>query len=258
VPFFLTPYHHPRWQGWLYRHFIQLYRQADGLITLTNAEKGLLGDLGVNPDRVFVTGMGPIVAEGADGERFVERFGLGRPIVLFLGQHYAYKGFRELLLAAPRVWKREPGTQFVFIGPQVGGSERYFKEVDDPRIRRLGTVDLQTKTDALAACDLLCVPSRQESFGGVYTEAWVFGKPVIGCDIPAVREVIDNGVNGFLVEQHPDEIADRICELILSPGLSGQLGSAGRRKVEAQFTWEKIAARTEAAYSSVIEGRVRS
>jgi glycosyltransferase involved in cell wall biosynthesis len=58
--------------------------------------------------------------------------------------------------------------------------------VNDPRILELGSVDLQTKTDALEACTLLCLPSTQESFGGVYTEAWSFKKPVIGCDIPAV------------------------------------------------------------------------
>ena len=104
VPFFLTPYHHPRWAGWLYRHFIRLYRCADGLIALTNAEKELLGELGVNRDRVFVTGMGPVVAERGDGKRFLDQYRLHQPLVLFLGQHYAYKGFRELLRAAPLVW----------------------------------------------------------------------------------------------------------------------------------------------------------
>jgi glycosyltransferase involved in cell wall biosynthesis len=255
VPFFLTPYHHPRWKGWLYRHFIRLYRLADGLIALTNAERQMLGALGVNMDKVFVTGMGPIVAQAADGERFLVQTGLTNPFVLFLGQHYSYKGFHELLRAAPRVWKRVPEAQFVFIGPAVGHSERLFKEADDRRIRRLGTLDLQLKSDALAACDVLCVPSLQESFGGVYTEAWVFGKPVIGCDIPAVSEVIENGVNGFLVDQRPDQIADRICELLLSPGVARRMGEAGRKKVQSQFTWEKIAARTEAAYSSVLQGQ---
>jgi glycosyltransferase involved in cell wall biosynthesis len=118
----------------------------------------------------------------------------------------------------------------------------------------MGAVDLQTKTDALAACSVLCVPSSQESFGGVYTEAWFFEKPVIGCDIPAVREVIDNGVDGFLVRQDPAEIADRICQLLLNPAKAEKMGQAGRRKVIKNYTWDKIAQRTEAAYYAVLRG----
>jgi glycosyltransferase involved in cell wall biosynthesis len=254
VPFFLAPYHHPRWRGWWYRHFVNLYRAADGLITLTNAEKDLLSRVGVRPEKVFVTGMGPVLSEKSDPASFIELHQIAGPIVLFLGQHYRYKGFREVLQAARFVWTKIPEAHFVFIGPPVGGSERYFQAVDDPRIRRLGLVDLQTKTDALAACDLLCVPSRQESFGGVYTEAWAFEKPVIGCDISAVREVIEDGVNGFLVDQKAHLIAERITHLLLNPGLARKMGQAGRRRLEAEFTWGQIAARTEQAYLSVLRG----
>jgi glycosyltransferase involved in cell wall biosynthesis len=254
VPFVLTPYHHPRWQGWWYRHFLDLYIQADALIALTNSEKETLGKLGARLDRVFVTGMGPVLAEPGDPQGFRDRHDLSGPVVLFLGQHYPYKGYRQLLAAAHLVWKRIPETSFVFIGPAVGRSEDDFRGIGDKRIVRLGTVDLSTKTAALAACDVLCVPSTQESFGGVYTEAWMFEKPVIGCSIPAVREIIEDGVDGFLVAQEARQIAERICYLLMTPGHARQIGRAGKRKVEAHFTWEKIAARTEAAYRSVLTG----
>jgi len=252
VPFILTPYHHPRWHGWWYRSYTRLYREADGLIALTAAEKDLLVQLGVAPERIFITGMGPVLSDKQDPADFLGQYGLAGPVVLFLGQHYPYKGFRELLQAAGSVWRSMPEVHFVFVGPPIGNSEDYFSENDDPRIRRLGTVDLQTKTDALAACDILCVPSLQESFGGVYTEAWAFGKPVIGCDIPAVREVVEDGVNGFLVPQNADDIADRILYLLRSPTLALQMGQSGRRKLEANYTWSQIAARTEHAYRQVL------
>jgi glycosyltransferase involved in cell wall biosynthesis len=112
-------------------------------------------------------------------------------------------------------------------------------------------VGLQLKTDALAACALLCVPSTQESFGGVYTEAWSFGKPVIGCDIPAVAEVITDGQDGYLVDQEPEQIAERVCHLLLNPAQAEAMGQAGQHKVEAEYTWQRIAERTEEAYHRV-------
>ncbi len=112
----------------------------------------------------------------------------------------------------------------------------------------MGQVDLQTKTDALAACTLLCVPSAQESFGGVYTEAWSFGKPVIGCNIPAVAEVVKDGVDGYLVAQEPAQIADYILHLLLNPGQAEAMGTAGQQKVQSSYTWECIAKRMEQTY----------
>ncbi|MFC1961065.1 glycosyltransferase family 4 protein, partial [Chloroflexota bacterium] len=252
VPFVLTPVHHPRWQGWRYRAYNRLYRLADAVIALTEAEKRILIGLGVAETRIHVTGHGPLVAETADPQAFLQQHGLSdAPVILFLGQHYLYKGFAQLLAAARLVWQQEPAAQFVFIGPPVGDSEQFFAAQQDPRIHRLGKVSLREKTDALAACTLLCVPSTQESFGGVYTEAWMFEKPVIGCDIPAVAEVISAGEDGFLVAQEPELIAARICDLLRNPGDALHMGRQGRAKVERLYTWEILARRTEAVYETV-------
>jgi glycosyltransferase involved in cell wall biosynthesis len=252
IPFVFTPVHHPRWVGWRYRAYLQLYRMADAVIALTQAEKQVLMSLGVPEDKIFVTGIGPVLAAEAEPTRFLQHYNLSAPIVLFLGQHYPYKGYRQLLQATSLVWQQVPEAQFVFIGPPVADSETTFAEFSDRRIHRLGHVDLQTKSDAIAACTLLCVPSTQESFGGVYTEAWSFAKPVIGCPIPAVAEVIQDGVNGFLVAQEPTEIADLILQLLQHPTQAAAMGAAGQQRVEAQFTWQKIADRLETAYHTIL------
>lgn len=255
VPFILTPVHHPRWEGWLYRAYLKMYRQADAVVALTEAERQKHIRLGVKEDRAFVTGNGPVISEDADGNRFRQVRHIQGPMVLFIGQHFAYKGYLQLLQATRLVWVAIPEAEFVFIGPAVGSSETAFAEyAHERRIHRLGMVDLQTKTDALAACDVFCLPSTQESFGGVYTEAWSFGKPVIGCNIPAVAEVIDNGVNGWLVSQDPEEIAAKIIDSLQNPDQAGQMGLAGRQKVAEKYAWERIAALTEAMYQKVCHG----
>lgn len=254
IPFVLTPVHHPRWVGWRYRVYLDIYRQADAVFTLTTAEKKILIDLGVTADRIFVIGHGPIVSNCHNPQRFREIYGIRGPMILFLGQHYAYKGYRQLLAACQSVWRSHPQTQFVFIGPAVKDSERTFQAYADPRIHRLGLVDLMTKTDALAACDVLCVPSSQESFGGVYTEAWLFKKPVIGCDIPAVADVITDGVDGFLVDQTAEAIGERLIDLLGQPKVAKAMGRAGYRKVQEQFAWSAIATKVDRAYRKILAG----
>jgi len=252
VPFALTTIHHPRWTGWRYRAYLDLYRSADIVLALTDTEKATLTGLGVREDRIHVVGMGPVLAQTEDANDFRSQHAIRGPMVLFLGQHFPYKGYRQVLRAAPEVWRRVPDASFVFIGPPVGRSEADFAAAADRRIHRLGTVGLEEKTSALAACAMLCLPSTQESFGGVYTEAWSFGRPVIGCAIPAVSEVIEDGVDGFLVRQEPAEIADRIVYLLQHPDEGTAMGEAGRRKVLQRFTWQRIADRAEAAYEAAL------
>jgi glycosyltransferase involved in cell wall biosynthesis len=255
IPFVFTPVHHPRWVGWRYREYLKLYTLADAVIALTQTEKQTLIKLGVREDRIAVTGIGPVLATRAHSEKFLSTHTtLQEPFILFLGQHYPYKGYRQLLEAAPIVWEKYPEAHFVFIGPDVKKSDRAFENCDH-RIHRLGSVDLQTKTNAIAACTMLCVPSTQESFGGVYTEAWSFNKPVIGCPIPAVAEVVTDGVDGYLVDQESSKIAEAICHLVRNPSLAESMGQAGHHKVKQHFTWERLAQKTEQAYQTVLSGK---
>lgn len=252
IPFVLTPVHHPRWVGWRYREYIKLYKQADAMIALTQAEANILAGLGVSTDRIHVTGHGPVLAPEADPNAFRTNHGIPGPMVLFLGQHYPYKGYRQVLEASNAVWEQHPDTHFVFVGPAVKTSEAVFTEFTDHRIHRLGAVSLQEKTDALAACDLLCVPSSQESFGGVYTEAWSFGKPVIGCNIPAVAEVVSDGQDGYLVEQSAAEISDRITHLLSHSQEGIALGQAGYYKVSERYSWPRLGQKTLAVYQTLM------
>lgn len=257
IPFVLTTVHHPRWGTWLHRHYHWLYRQADALIVLTEGERDLVVGLGVDERRVFVTGMGPVVAETAHGAAFRAAHQLGDdPLVLFLAQKYAYKGVAALLAAAPLVWRRVPEARFAFVGPRTAYSRRLFARVNDRRILELDAVDVQAKTDALGACQVLCVPSSQESFGGVYTEAWSQGKPVVGGDIAAIRSVIADGVDGYVVAQQAGPIAERLVHLLERPALACEMGEHGRQKLEARYTWPRLAALTEQVYVKVLNGSV--
>jgi len=255
IPFVLTPNHHPRWKGFLYREYNRIYREADALIALTAAEKKtLVEECGVREDRVHVTGIGPLLSEEHSEETFRARFGLKERFVLFLGQQLQYKGIRAILQAAPLVWRDHPEIRFVFIGPRTSYSHSLFKTVTDPRVSNIGPVDLETKTSALAACELLCLPSNQESFGGVFVEAWSFRKPVIGGRIGPIASVIDEGKDGLLSSQNPAELAKSISSLLSDPLKCRAMGDAGWKKVRDRYSWEKITDKTYGVYRSLRGG----
>lgn len=251
VPYVMTPYHHPRWVSRFHREYHRLYRLADGVIALTEAEKRALVGLGVAEDKISVTGTGPVLETKADSAAFRSRHQLEAPFVLFLGQKYRYKNLRSLVSAARRVWTAHPEVALVVIGPRTADSRRLFRGLHEPRILELGAVSLQEKTDALAACTLLCQPSTQESFGAVFIEAWLMGKPVIGCNIPAVSEVITSGVDGIVAQPTSESLAEAILHILDHPAEAREMAARGREKAQL-FTWEALALKTEAAYGRAL------
>lgn len=255
LPFVLTPYHHPRWHGYRYSGWTNVYRAADALLTLTDAEVHELTRLGVPHDRIHVirgAGDEPIPS---DASRFRARIGGGdRPIVLFLGQLYAYKGVAQLVAAADALNRRGRQMELVFVGPETSFSRHLFAKQSRPWLHVLGSVENQTKWDALDAASIVCVPSAQESFGRVYLEAWSKSKPVIGGRIPAVEEVVTEGKTGLLVDPGSAADLERALDRLLTDGdLGARLGAAGLKEVEGRFSWREVVARVEAVYESLLD-----
>lgn len=252
IPFFFTPLHHPRWSHWFFKEYQHLYRKANGLFALTEYERKLYIEMGVKKENIFVTGIGPVLAKEANPRAFTEQHNLSGNVILFIGQGFKYKGIALLLKAAKIVLKRLENVNFVIIGPPTNYSKGLLEKERDKRIVDLSYVDLQTKTDALAACDIFCLPSTQESFGGVFLEAWSFEKPVVGIDIPQLRSFIEDGVNGFLVQPAPQNIAEKIIALLENPKLRESLGKSGKMKADMDYSWDKLYQKTIVSYNEVL------
>ncbi len=255
VPVVFTPHLHPGKMDGVRNYCRPLLKEASSVIGLTDFERGIYIEEGVPAERVYSTGAGPSLMPQGDGARFREQHGIKGPMILFLARMEVYKNFLAVAEAARHVWPEFPEANFIFVGPKLHAAHRFFKRQKDPRIRSLGKVSLQEKTDALAACDLLCMPSGMESFGMTYCEAWSFGKPVIGGDVPAVRELIEKSQGGFLVKVHParpKEIAARILDLLRDAALRTKMGESGRALVQKSYTWDALTVQTEKIYQETL------
>ena len=257
VPFVWTPLCHtqaPEGTAWSSPGFLKLYEQASALIAMTPYEKHWLMDLGVKPEKIHVCPVGPLVTPQADGLGFRKALQVdGSPIVLFLGRHTEAKGFPLVVQAMNRVWQQCPNTRFIFLGPQESTHSVDPKVFQDPRVTRMTNATEQQKNDALAGCDLLCVPSTQESLGVVYLEAWHYGKPVIAADIEVMRTVIDHNKNGLLVETSVDSVATALCKLIEQPMIARLMGKNGQKHVRSAFQWPILANRMNSIYLQVAQ-----
>ncbi len=257
IPLVLTPLAHPgQFHGGDAPSDVARYRRASAITTMTEWERQWYVGHAIEPSRVVVTGMGPNVSRSSAGADFRRAHGIpaSSPIVLYVGRKERYKGYIQLLDAAETVWRRHPDTRFVFIGIDGFYSTFFddFERYRDDRIVDIECATEATKAAALDACDVFAMPSRHETFGLGYLEAWVHGRPVIGGDIPPLREVIAHGVDGILVRQRAEEVAEAIARLLGDAGLRQTMGLAGRAKVLARWDWDRVIDRVEAAYQAAI------
>ena len=112
--------------------------------------------------------------------------------------------------------------------------------LDESNLLDLGYLNEEEKRDAFAACDIFVLPSRYDSFGIVYLEAWRCGKPVIGAKVGAIPEVIEEDRDGLLVEfGDVEQLTSKMLYLLNHPDLCKEMGENGRRKVIERFNWEK-------------------
>ncbi len=232
--------------GYLTAPQLRLLKGADAVVTATHIESRALEARGLNPSKLHRVGVGIDPEEFAGGEagRFRERFGLEGPLVLQVSTLSRAKGAADLLEAMKLLWAAGSHARLVLIGPSMGDFEKEFSSQPEhvrERILMLGMTDETTKRDAFAACDVFVMASSADSFGTVYLEAWLYGKPVIGAEAGGVPEVVSPGRDGILVRfgRHV-ELADAVSRLLADAGLRRRLGEAGRRKVLDEYTWDAV------------------
>lgn len=169
------------------------------------------------------------------------------PQIFFLSNLLIDKGVL-VLLDALRILKDE-GYCFVcdFVGSETHdiSAKRFGEEVggrglDQMAIYR-GRKHGDEKKYFFEKTDIFVFPSLNEAFGLVAVEAMEYGIPVIASNEGGIPDIIEDGINGLLVEKNnPADLASAIKKLIVDSSLRAQMGQAGHRKYEERFTEEQF------------------
>ncbi|KUK17004.1 glycosyltransferase family 4 protein [Thermococcus sibiricus] len=182
-----------------------------------------------------------------------------KDIVLFVGAldkaHY-FKGVEYLLQSFATIEDRNSILIIVGDGDLKG---YYMRLAESLRLKKrvlfTGRVPDKDLPKYYASADVVVLPSitMGEAFGLVLVEGMATGKPVIGSNLPGVRTVVDDGINGYLVEpKNTAELSEKINYLLENEKIRKKFGKRGRKKVEKLYSWKKIAKRLENIYTGVI------
>ncbi len=185
-----------------------------------------------------------------------KRFGIPQDafVILFLGRKTEYKGLDISLEAFLALRRTRSHAYLLAVGPETEFSQQLWSRygpMDGLVVR--GAVSDEERLAALAACDVLVLPSAAEAFGIVYLEAWAYEKPVIGARIPAVSSLIQDGKVGLLVEpDHPEALVAALVFLEEHRQKAYEMGRQGRRLLERRYTTERIGDIVEGTYARVL------
>jgi glycosyltransferase involved in cell wall biosynthesis len=239
-------------------HQIALLRGCAAVATMTSLERDFLTARGVPAERAQIVGAGvtPANLAGGDGERFRRAQGIGGPIVLSVGTAAYDKGTVHVLEAMRRLWAGGSAATWVQCGPLMGHFEQLYAglpEAERARTRVLGYVSDALRHDALAAADVYAQPSRTDSFGITYLEAWCYGVPVVGALAGGVPAVISHGEDGLLVPfGDVPALAHAIDRLIGDRELARAMGAVGAARVQRSMTWDAVYGRARQLYAGAL------
>jgi glycosyltransferase involved in cell wall biosynthesis len=253
--------------------------KVDHLIALSRAERDLLAQIGVAPERIAVLPnavelSGYRMADEAqardegrgtkgEGRRTEDQMGIdtpsslvfrpSSPMVLFIGQLVPRKGYDLLARAMPAVLRAAPETRFVFVSHNRSGEAELRRIVAEggvaERLELLGRVSEEEKLRLLREAAVVAAPSRYEGFGIPLIEALAAGAPVVTTDVTAGNEVIEHERNGLLVPYGDvDALAAAILRLLRDRELAARLAAAGRPEAFERYSAGRLAAELEALY----------
>ena len=182
-------------------------------------------------------------------------------IVLYVGRLERNKGAETMMRSLPILLKNFPALEFHFVGSDgadhegVSWRERILQSVE-PSQRAQVKFETMLREELAGAYrrSAVCIlPSKWENAPYSALEAMACGTPVIACDTGGAPELIEDGVDGFLVPvDDANALAARITAVLSQPALRQELGAKARRRIEQSFSVERVLPKMIAAYDHAI------
>jgi glycosyltransferase involved in cell wall biosynthesis len=176
------------------------------------------------------------------------------PLIGAIGRMVWQKGFNYFIEAIPEIVRHMPDARFLLVG------DGPLRESLAALSKELGVRDNVIFTgfrsdikEILSAIDILVIPSLLEGFPMIILEAMAMAKPIVATNIDGITEQITDGVNGILVPpKDPSALSKAIIQVLSDKKLARSMALAARKRVEQEFSVEKMVAETEKVYLSFL------
>ncbi len=241
------------------KHIVSVLNMCDMLVLLGSLWETFLREAGVTkPIRIAPATIREELYEA--GIRVVRNYEQPeRVVVLFVGQIGKRKGVFDILEAASDVHDAYPNVFFEMVGPEEFQGElekvmaRFRLNSADSYVHFSGSKSGQELLKAYTDAHLFILPSYFEGQPAVLLEAGAFGLPVITTPVGAIPDLVEDGVNGFLVE--PGDVktlAERIKFLVAHPDRRCAMGEENRKRIE-DFHPHRVATKVGNAIEETIK-----
>jgi glycosyltransferase involved in cell wall biosynthesis len=269
VPVVVHTYHGHVFRGYFSpgktRFFVALERwlarRTDRLLSVSPQVRRELLELGIGtPERSAVVPLGldldPFLDGGAAGQLRRE-LGIGpaAPVVAIVARLVAIKAHEVFLEAASIVSRQRPDVRFVVVGD---GERRAELEALVERRALGGAVHFlgwrRDLPEIYRDVDVVALASRNEGSPVSLIEAMAAGRPVVATGVGGVPDLVEHGVNGYLVDpDQPAAMAEALLALLEDPGRREAFGGAGRKRVYPAFAADRLLRDIDTLYAALLE-----
>jgi glycosyltransferase involved in cell wall biosynthesis len=220
---------------WNYMHWF--YNQLDVLYVNSEDYRKCWIERGIPRERLRILPRGldtHLFHPSKRDRRFWEARGLreGELAMLFVGRVSKEKNLDLLVTATRRLAESQTPVRPIIVGdgPYMSEMKRHLGDAIFT-----GYLDGEDLARAYASADFFVFPSTTDTFGNVILEAQASGIPVIVSDIGGPRDLVSNGVDGFVTKgQDASELAEAIRKLAIDADLRKIMGASGRTRVETR------------------------
>jgi glycosyltransferase involved in cell wall biosynthesis len=232
-------------------------RRADAIVTPSrNTAEDLLSHTDVDPTRVHVVPLAAsLEASPSDPDPVLDRLGITRPYVFFLGTLEKRKNLLRLVRAYRRLAATGAPHSLVLSGTMGWGSDELLREIDLPgpgHVIRTGELRSADLDAVFRAASVFVYPSIYEGFGLPVLEAMVRGIPTVCSNTSSLPEVV--GDAAITVDpKSVSEMSEALAHLVSDHALAEKLSEKALARAE-RFSWAETARRTLEIYSKAGTG----
>ncbi len=236
---------HPTDQDFHQLPLINALKKADYLWTLTQSETNyFIKNFKIDPQKIILAG------NGVDYDFLTTKkstiYNLTSNI-LFIGSLSAHKRVDLLIKSFSTIHNLKSTISLTIAGqktlfyPQI---EKLVKSLDPKiksKIKFIFNFPQKDLSKLIDNCNVLVLPSIQESFGLVIIEAWARQKPVICADIPTLKELVKKSNGGLLFKNDDqNDLIKKLKFILKHPFKAQQMGQNGYKYVKNNYTWNKV------------------
>jgi len=249
----------------LFGKYKWLYSNVDKLICHTKESRNILIDeFKIKEEKVHVVKHGPVKSGSKKYKKQEARIRLGyqntENLILFFGGISPYKGVEFLIESFKAVINEMENTKLIIAG---SGDYKYLNSINkyiykyhldkyiDQYFYFLSNEELAL---LICAADIVVLPYKEITHSGVLFTAMEAGKAIIATNKGGLKETIDNGKNGVLVDYGNNKmLSNSFISLLNDEEFRINIGREAERMVKEKYSWEKSASKTLKIYKSLIE-----